>query len=514
MSCQNIYSQKERDELKTKCNLRRKEKQAQSYKKNKEAKFVRSPGEIEIIIKTMKGIRQSSFYQCMWQMSDNVKSDVYILRKMKPYFRNQSHVEEDIQDFIESTFTYFDDEYDYIMKEIVWTMDFLLSNPSLSINEEVQDLKSYLSAMEWHTEAYSKIPIYNYELFEVYFQNLMRQLPEVSKLIEGGSVRDYFEDMYDEDEIPKKLIIKDYFEDKYGNEHIVDDKELKDLPDDWLHPFKDPDLLHWDDFEDEFTLYLQTLCRGCGKKFKVILQHLVKPEVICSKYYEQDEMKSLKHNSKSKILVGNEIEKQRKYSEFLHGIIKQYFNVMSSTRLEVYRGKRDMSEFLAKHAVPDHLIERHKQMIKEAFGIHDILDEEICQVKFQLLEELGPSATWSDKNHYLDSQFIINMGKNLKIYIWNEKMKTALFLWDTLKDIAHEIGSKIEQTFPTNTYGHRHFYFEYRQCNEHILDNNQNRYDTSKQGLIDSFRKKKKWKGTLNFDTMIYHSDYSRSFKE
>ena len=187
---------------------------------------------------------------------------------------------------------------------------------------------------------------------------------------------------------------------------------------------------------------------------------------------------------------------------------------MSSTRLEVYRGKRDMSEFLAKHAVPDHLIERHKQMIKEAFGIHDNLDEEICQVKFQVLEELGPSDTWANENHKLDSQFIINMGKNLKIYIWNEKMKTALFLWDTLKDIAHEIGSKIEQTFPTNTYGHRHFYFEYRQSNEHILNKNQNRYDTSKQGLIDSFRKKKKWKGTLNFDTMIYHSDYSRSLKE
>ena len=129
-------------------------------------------------------------------------------------------------------------------------------------------------------------------------------------------------------------------------------------------------------------------------------------------------------------------------------------------------------------------------------------------MKFQVLDELGPIDTWASKNHYLDSQFIINMGKNLEIFIWNEKMKTALLLWDTLQDIAHKIGTKLEQTFSTNSYGHRHFDVEYRHKHEHILNNNRNRYETSKQGLMASFRKKEKWTGKLNFDTMIYRSDY------
>ena len=64
-------------------------------------------------------------------------------------------------------------------------------------------------------------------------------------------------------------------------------------------------------------------------------------------------------------------KKERGCNEFLNGTINQQFNVVSSTRLEIYRGKRDMSEFLAKHAGPDHLIARHKQMIKEAIKIHD-----------------------------------------------------------------------------------------------------------------------------------------------
>ena len=68
--------------------------------------------------------------------------------------------------------------------------------------------------------------------------------------------------------------------------------------------------------------------------------------------------------------------------------------------------------------------------------------------------------------------------------------------------------------FPATANGHRHFDVEYRNEHEHILNNNRNRYETSKQGLLASFRKKEKWTGKLNFDTMIYHSDYSKSFKE
>ena len=159
VSCQNFYSQTERDELKTQCDLYRKRKKAQYYvqslKENKKVK--RQPEEIETIIKIMKEIRESSFIQCLWVMADDLKSDVHILRKMKSYFRNQNHVEQDIEEFIHASFTYFNDEYDYEMKEIVWTMEFLISNPSMSIDEEVENLKSYLSSRELHYDSYNDI---------------------------------------------------------------------------------------------------------------------------------------------------------------------------------------------------------------------------------------------------------------------------------------------------------------------------------------------------------------------
>ena len=225
VSCQNFYSQTERDELKTQCDLYRKRKKAQYlvqyYKENKKVK--RQPEEIETIIKIMKEIRELSFVQWVRIMADHLKSDVHILRKMKSYFRNQIHVEQDIEEFIHATFTYFNDEYDYEIKEIVWTMEFLLSNPSMSIDEEVKNLKSYLSSREWHYDSYNKIPFYKSQLFDLYFENLLKQLPEVTELNEGGSVRDYFEEIKI-DNWSDKVLVKDYYEHIYEEGHILDDE--------------------------------------------------------------------------------------------------------------------------------------------------------------------------------------------------------------------------------------------------------------------------------------------------
>ena len=76
VSCQNFYSQTERDELKTQCDLYRKRKKAQYYvqslKENKKVK--RQPEEIKTIINIMKEIRESSVIQCLWLMADDLKS--------------------------------------------------------------------------------------------------------------------------------------------------------------------------------------------------------------------------------------------------------------------------------------------------------------------------------------------------------------------------------------------------------------------------------------------------------
>ena len=348
VSCQNFYSQTERDELKTQCDLYRKRKKAQYlvqyYKENKKVK--RQPEEIETIIKIMKEIRELSFVQWVRIMADHLKSDVHILRKMKSYFRNQNHVEQDIEEFIHASFTYFNDEYDYEMKEIVWTMNLLLSNPSMSIDEEVKNLKSYLDSLQWD------IDHYYYGLLDLYFENLLKQLPEVTELNEESylNARDYFEEI-GIDNLSDKVLVKDYYEDIYDKiDYKLDDAELENLPNNWLYPFLDPNRLHYDNFEDDFTSFLKTICRGCGKKFKNILQHLANPEVMCKKFYEKDEMEYLKHKSiVQKFTILLRAENQTNYTDFLHGIIQQNFDAKGSTRLEVYRGKRDLSEFLAKH---------------------------------------------------------------------------------------------------------------------------------------------------------------------
>ena len=126
-------------------------------------------------------------------------------------------------------------------------------------------------------------------MFDLYFENLLKQLPEVTELNEESylNARDYFEDM-GIDNLSDKVLVKDYYKEIYDDiEYKLDDAELKNLPNNWLYPFLDPKCLHYDNFEDDFTSFLKTICRGCGKKFKNILQHLANPEVMCKKFYEK-----------------------------------------------------------------------------------------------------------------------------------------------------------------------------------------------------------------------------------
>ena len=437
---------------------------------------------------------------------------------MKPYFRNQSHVEEDIQEFIEATFTHFDDEYDHAMKEIIWTIEFLLSNPSVSINEEVEELKEHLSQMHYPHPPF--MGAYSNNLFCLYFHNILRQLPEVHEVTEGQSVSDHFEEIYGdelpdrfeemyEDELPEEVkrkiacpSIKDYFKDKYENE-LWD--FMTDFPDDWLFPFEDPDLLEEDNFEDEFTSFLRTLCKGCGQKFKSnsILKHLEHPDVKCSQYYEYIEMKHLNSKvPKSKILQGSidterEI-KQRQHIKYVTDKIEYHFRMKGVDRPTIWFSEnRDMTYILDNHDVPEHLIEKHKEVIKNAHKMYDKLDEEYENVKSQVFYELGPSDTWAKENSQLDGYFIKVMAENLSIYTRNEETKIQFILWDSVQDIANEIGANLDELKkPTRFYNsvlHDRFVDKY----QNILRENLDRHVTTKQKMVDCFRRMEMWKGNL-----------------
>ena len=80
------------------------------------------------------------------------------------------------------------------------------------------------------------------------------------------------------------------------------------------------------------------------------------------------------------------------------------------------------------------------------------------------------------------------MAQNLLNYSYLEKMKLHFFLNDALKDIANEIGANLEETWPK-----KHQYLmeidRHKVKLEKTLENNLDGYITSKQLLVDCFRK-------------------------
>ena len=281
--CRNSLSETDITELENICKSHRDKSKASWHHKQKPV--VRPREEIEKIIKAMTEIRETSIQHCILQMNDNIKYDVCILREMKKFFRNQEHVEHDIKEFIKETLTQFNFEYEYSMKEVVWTMDFLLSNPHVSIHEEVKDLKIHLSDIEF---PYQAIPDYSRSLFDIYKNNVIRQLPE--------EVKNHFQFKYGNDTLTTREIYQYPQQNQPSIYHYIDVK-LKDLGNNYLCPYKDPNILiNEENYVDEFTIYLKNLCKICGKIFIHKLKHLENPDVSCAQYYDELEIQALKQN--------------------------------------------------------------------------------------------------------------------------------------------------------------------------------------------------------------------------
>ena len=203
---------------------------------------------------------------------------------------------------------------------------------------------------------------------------------------------------------------------------------------------------------------------------------------------------------KSKILQGSidterEI-KQRQHIKYVTDKIEYHFRMKGVDRPTIWFSEnRDMTYILDNHDVPEHLIEKHKEVIKNAHKMYDKLDEEYENVKTQVFYELGPSDTWAKENSQLDGYFIKVMAENLSIYTRNEEIKIQFILWDSVQDIANEIGANLDELKkPTRFYNsvlHDRFVDKY----QNILRENLDRHVTTKQEMVDCFRRMELWKG-------------------
>ena len=270
----------------------------------------RPKDECEEIIKAIEEIRIDCFVHRDGIFED---SESYILefKDMKPFFNNQDDVEDDIQEYIKITIEGHNDVYHQCMREIVWTLDFLLSYPNVSIAKEIEDLKKFIKTISntfWEKDYYFQ-GVYD----KMYQENLFRQLPkEIQREFEQRNKDDYYVE--------------------------IDNENTSYL---WL-PFEDPTDWYWDNYEDEFVTYLEmiretVLCKGCGKRFNgnSILKHLGHPKVKCRHYFTPLEVQALQNhakistNEKQKNYYQNHtqniLEKQKmyKHSKNIHKLERQ-----------------------------------------------------------------------------------------------------------------------------------------------------------------------------------------------
>ena len=350
----------------------------------------------------MKEIRSDAFTAVFGEMENTVKMSVFIFRQIKPYFANENDVEEDIQEYIEKSFDDLKEFYDLSMQEIIWTMDFLLSNPNLSATKEIEDLKSFLTNFEFDLN----IGIHEFQQFlcETYEKNLLRQLPE---------------------KISNDFNLKIHYEDYYVNVDL-DNIDLKDF---W-YPFENPNLLEEEDFEDDFTMYLEMLseniiCKGkqCGRKFKsfTILKHLNHPSVTCKKDYDHSEIMELENDSKLRLQT-----KMHNWKEIKRPIMKNNIEIEENINNGFWEEKFKIKRYDTK--MLDHLIEVQSLLKSKCMN-------EACAREDQLLYAMNKLVKTS-------SYFSNDQDVKENIDEWYEEIMAEIK--DTFEHLDKEINRKFD----------------------------------------------------------------------
>lgn len=227
-------------------------------------------------------------------------------------------------------------------------------------------------------------------------------------------------------------------------------------------------------------------------------------------------------------------QKYDKHIKWMNERFDDYFMDSSFLRRDEIRlSKRGWSVISDKLNVPPNLaLQQFEVILQRADNIYDLLDAEYHKVKMQVRQLLGPSNTWALANKILDNNFIRFMAKNLKICIKNERVKIGFLIWDELEDLVNKNGGNIDVIFKECTKCensepcpkgsdnlryqldlHRRFksnkknkYYKNNQC---ILDGNLNRYNTTKEKLLECYRLMdicySQWADELGYDKV--HSD-------
>ena len=202
----------------------------------------RSKQEIEYITRNLKKLRKKMFLFRTHQMCNPkcglVPEFVTYFRAMKQFFNNPNDLEDDIQEFIEVTFSALTKIYDEGMAAITYLMDWLLEDPSLCMKNKIAELDEHLHTMRMIAQfrVYSSKKNHSdhlqlqAQLSDLYEYHIMKQLPvETKNACEIANAEGCFGTL---------------------PEYSVPGPEF------WS-PFMDPKTLELETYEDEFTRFLE-----------------------------------------------------------------------------------------------------------------------------------------------------------------------------------------------------------------------------------------------------------------
>ena len=277
---------------------------------------IRSNHECDFIYKTMKDLRNQCLNVIFEIMQGFVKPSLFKFRFMRRYFRSKDiheymilikNIDQDLQDCMVLCYDSLTEVYHMCIKDIVWTMEFLLSNPMLDIAKETKDLEDYINyQLLTNTVEWTIIGIYENNIARQLFINVDSVLCDNPDYVEEfETVFKGDQDFTDYDYIPGVLESTQFLMDEYEDELTLYFKKKEEQL--ILESQIDTGKFKHQDIKNE-----KITCK-CSKVFKInsIFKHLYHPKVQCAKSFSKYEMEILKQKSQ-------EYARMKNAAKFMH----------------------------------------------------------------------------------------------------------------------------------------------------------------------------------------------------